>query len=221
MNKAEFIKIDFDTWKRAPYFTYYIEKIKCKYTLTHQLDITRLRELAQQKRRKFFPTFLYAIMRAVNDNCEFRMSYDEEGNLGYWNYVVPAYTIFHKDDCTFSDLWSDYAANYSVFYHEVVEDMKKYKEVKGIKVKANQPPNFCSISSIPWLSFSGFAQDTYEASDLLFPLIRFGKYYTNREKQVLIPLAVFVNHAVADGYHTSKLINDIQRYVLEADNWLT
>ncbi|WP_321335078.1 CatA-like O-acetyltransferase [uncultured Bacteroides sp.] len=105
------------------------------------------------------------------------------------------------------------------FYNAVIHDIEQYKTVKEIKARPNQPANFCSVSSIPWLSFTGFAQDTYEVSDLLFPLIRFGKYFSEQDK-VLIPLAVFVNHAVADGYHTSKLINDIQDYASKADEWI-
>ena len=215
---AKFNQIDFETWERSEYVYYYINKIKCKYTLTAQLDITPIIILKEQKSLKFFPTFLYAIMRAVNENKEFRMAYNQDKQLGYWNFVVPAYTLFHEDDKTFSDVWSDYNEDFNTFYSNVVNDLNTYKDVKGIKAKPNQPKNFCSVSSIPWLSFSSFAQDTYEESDFLFPLIRFGKYY-KKDDRFFIPFAVFVNHAVADGYHTSKLINDVQKFIDKAQQW--
>lgn len=44
---------------------------------------------------------------------------------------------------------------------------------------------------------------------MLFPLIKFGKYFRTDGK-IQIPVSVFVSHAVADGYHTCKLINDMQ-----------
>lgn len=215
---AIFQPIDFEKWSRKPYFDYYINKIKCKYTLNANIDITELRTVVKDKKIKFFPTFLYVILRAVNLNQEFRMSYDKEGRLGFWNFVVPSYTIFHDDDKTFSDVWSEYNEDFEVFYETVLADMEKYKGVKGIKAKANCPENFCSVSSLPWLSFTGFAQDTYEPSDFLFPLIRFGKY-TENNNRILVPIAVFVNHAVADGYHTSKLINDIQKFSSTIEEW--
>ena len=93
----------------------------------------------------------------------------------YWNFVVPAYTLFHEDDKTFSDVWSDYNEDFNTFYSNVVNDLNTYKDVKGIKAKPNQPKNFCSVSSIPWLSFSSFAQDTYEESDLYYSYERDGK----------------------------------------------
>lgn len=217
--KAIFETIDLEKWERKPYFDYYNNIIKCKYTLNANIDITDLLKISKERHLKFFPTFLYSIMRAINQNKEFRMSYNEQNQLGYWNFLYPSYTIFHDDDKTFSDVWSEYHEKFASFYKTIVDDMAKYKDVKGIKARSNCPPNFCSISALPWLSFSSFAQDTYEASNFLFPLIRFGKYYKEQDK-ILIPLAVFVNHAIADGYHTSKLINDIQDFVTNVKDWI-
>lgn len=217
--KAKFNLINFDTWERSEYFNYYIHKIKCKYTLNAKININSLILFKEKHNLKFFPTFLYAIMKAINQNKEFRMAYDQNKRLGYWNYVIPSYTLFHEDDKTFSDVWSDYSDDFLTFYKNVTSDLNLYKDIKGIKAKPNQPPNFCSVSCIPWLSFTAFAQDTYEESDLLFPLVRFGKYI-QEDNQYCIPLAVFVNHAVADGYHTSKLINDIQDIVNHVESWI-
>ena len=214
-----FHKIDFETWERKEHFKYYINLIKTNYNLTAELNISQLMEKVKERKLKFFPTMLYCIIKAVNQNKEFRMDYDKEGNLGYWDYVVPSYTIFHNDDKTFSDIWSEYSEDFSVFYKNVTDDMEKYKDVKGIKSKEGKPDNFCPISAIPWLSFTGYSNDTYSESNMFFPVIAFGKYYEKNGK-VLLPFSVFVNHAVADGYHTCKLINDIQDIVKRADEWL-
>lgn len=207
---ATFHLIDKSTWERAVYFDYYYSQIKCKYNLNANIDITRLVGWQKANGYKFFPTMLYVIMRAVNRNREFRMSFNEKGELGYWDEVVPSYTVFHDENKTFSDIWSEYSEDFDVFYHTVVEDIKTYGSVTGvIKARPGQPANFCPVSCLPWLSFTSFAQDTYTDSPLLFPLIKFGKY-VERDGSIQLPFAVFVSHAVADGYHTCKLINDIQ-----------
>ena len=216
---AVFTPINKEKWGRKPYFDYYMERIKSKYTLTVQMDISPLIQAIQKQEYRFFPTFLFAIMKGINQNESFRMGYDAEGQLGHWQFLHPSYTIFHPDDQTFSDIWSEYSADFQTFYQNVTNDMEIYKGVKGISTKPGAPPNFCSVSSIPWLSFSGFAQDTYEASQLLTPLIRFGKYYQEGDK-TLIPFAIFVNHAVADGYHTAKLINEISDIVSDVKEWI-
>ena len=48
--------------------------------------------------------------------------------------------------------------------------------------------------------------------------ISFGKYHCHNDK-ITLPFSIFVNHAVADGYHTSKLLQDIQYFVNHLD-WL-
>lgn len=207
--------IDKTSWERSVHFDYYYSQIKCKYNLNANLDITNLVTKQKGKNIKFFPTMLYVIMRAVNQNKEFRMSFNEKGELGYWDEVVPCYTLFHDADKTFTDIWSEYNADFEIFYKTVSEDMQKYKDITGvIKARPGQPKNFCSVSCLPWLSFTSFAQDTYTESSFLFPLIKFGKYFEENGK-ILLPVSVFVSHAVADGYHTCKLINDIQEIAME------
>lgn len=60
--------------------------------------------------------------------------------------------------------------------------------------------------------------DTYTESSFLFPLIKFGRYFEQNDR-VLLPVSVFVSHAVADGYHTCKLINDIQEISQNPQGW--
>lgn len=206
-------------WKRKPYFDYYYYTIKTKYNINYHIDITELIHEIKKRNLKFYPTFLYVIMRIINQNEEFRISFDEKGVLGIWNYVNPSYTIFHKDDETFSDIWSEYKPSFREFYEEIINDMNTYKDVKKIKAKENRPPNFCPVSSLPWLSFDSFSHDTFSESLLLYPMIRFGKFYAKEDK-ILLPLSVFVNHAVADGYHTCRLINEIEDLGKRVGEWI-
>lgn len=216
--EAIFTKVSSD-WKRKPYFDYFYYTIKTKYNITHHVDITTFLSEIKRNGFKFYPSFLFVIMKAINQNEAFRMSFNEEGDLGVWNYVNPSYTIFHDDDKTFSDVWSYYKPNFREFYQEVTSDVEKYKNVKKIKAREGRPANFCPLSVLPWLSFESFSQDTYQESNLLFPIIRFGKYY-ERDGRHFIPVSVFVNHAVADGYHTSKLINDIEKLGNTINRWI-
>lgn len=205
-------------WNRKPYFDYYYNTIKTKYNVSYHIDITELLAEIRKRKLKFYPTFLYVIIHNINQNEEFRMSFDNDV-LGTWNYVIPSYTIFHVDDKTFSDIWSEYTPEFKDFYQQIIDDMQTYKDVKQIKARDNRPANFCPISAIPWLSFNSISQDTYSESSLLYPIIRFGKYYNSGDK-ILLPFSIFVNHAVADGYHVSKLINEIEEFCKNAKQWL-
>ena len=214
-----FHRVDMESWARKPYFDYYINIIKCRYNLTAHLDVTELVSLLSAEGLRFYPSMIYAVTRAVNENPEFRMGFDEEGCLGYWDELSPSYTIFHEDDHSFSDIWTQWNEDFSVFYLRAVEDMEKYRDVKGIKAKPDQPENTYPVSAAPWLSFTGYSIDTYDDSPMLRPIITFGKYHEDSGR-TLLPFSVYAHHAVADGYHTCKLINRVGELAAAAREWI-
>lgn len=219
MKTAEFHFVDMESFARREHYEYYRKLVRTNYNLTANIDITVFQQKVKEYGLRFYPAFLYAVVKGVNQNKEFRMQVDEDGRLGYWDFVHPSYTIFHKDDHTFSDIWTEFDANFSVFYQRALEDMEQYKEVKGIKTKPNRPENFCPISGVPWLHFSNYSCDTFSEPHMYFPVMSFGRYIKKEEKTE-IPLSIFVNHAVADGYHSCKLINDIQEIVQKTEEWM-
>ncbi|RGZ00887.1 chloramphenicol acetyltransferase [Clostridium sp. AM58-1XD] len=204
-----FHMIDMDTWERREHYHYYRNIIKTRYNLNAEIDITNLLKQVKEKELRFYPVFVYILIRAVNDTKELRMSLDSDGHLGYWDLCHPSYTIFHDDDKTFSDIWTEYSEDFSVFYKRAVSDMEMYKNVKGIKAKPDTPPNFCPISCVPWLTFTGYGSDTYAESNMFYPVILFGKYHES-DGRFLLPLGISVNHAVADGYHTCSFFQKVQ-----------
>ena len=207
-----FHKIDMDNWERREHYYYYRDFIKTRYNLCGEIDITGLLSQIREKRLHFYLVFLYVVIHTVNEIKELRMSLDQDGALGYWDICHPSYTIFHKDDLTFSDIWTEYSPDFQTFYERASQDMETFKDVKGIKAKPDTPPNFCPISCIPWISFTGFGSDTYAESNMLYPVILFGKYHENEKGQILLPLSIAVNHMVADGYHTCLFFQKIQEF---------
>lgn len=212
-DEIEFEPINMENWERREHFIYYTDILKTSYHMNVDVEITAFYNWTRKHQYRFFPSFLYVVMTAVNRNKEFRMAY-KDGVLGFYRECHPSYTIFHKDDCTFSDIWSEYDPDFEKFYSNCIQDMEKYKDVKGVKTKPGRPDNFCPVSCAPWVTFTGFGHDTSGPSKMYFPVINFGKFYEKDEKRY-IPLSVYVNHAAADGYHTSKLILDIQSIVEE------
>lgn len=216
---AEFHVFDPKTWERAEHFRYYMDFIKTRYNLNVNIDITGFLTALKEQKLKFFPSMLYVVMRTVNDTKEFRTCLNPEGQPGYWDYCIPSYTVFHPDDKTFSDIWSEYSPDFPSFYQQVVSDITTYGNNKGVKGRAGRPDNFTPVSSLPWLSFSGHGCDTFSDSRMILPIILFGKYFKQGER-ILLPLSISVNHAAADGYHSAKFLNDIQKLCDEYDTFL-
>ena len=201
--------LDFDTWPRKEHYLYYTQKLKVGCSMTVNLDVTRLVQSCRKRSLRFYPSFVYCTACTVNSMDSMRMFRDKDGRLCIWDHVLPNYTIFHKDDCTFSDVWTDFSPDFETFYSNMIEDMDKYKNTKGIKVKENQPANFFCISCEPWVSFTAFNTWTYDSEPQFFPVITYGKYFEENGR-LKMPFNIVIAHAVCDAYHISKLIEELQ-----------
>ena len=175
----KFHVIDRENWNREQYFEHYL-KLKCTFSMTVNVDITMLLEEVYQKGVKFYPVFIYLISKVVNNHKEFRTSFNDEGALGYWEEMIPSYTIFHKDDKSYSSIWTDYSSDFRTFYKNYEDDMRYYASVHGLFTKENTPPNVFPISSIPWTSFTGFNLNISNDADYLLPIITCGKYFNEK-----------------------------------------
>ncbi|ANC07756.1 MULTISPECIES: type A chloramphenicol O-acetyltransferase [Bacillus cereus group] len=214
----KFHVIDREDWNREQHFEHYL-KLKCTFSMTVNVDITMLLGEVYQKRIKFYPVFIYLISRVVNNHKKFRTCFNDEGVLGYWEEMIPSYTIFHKDDKSFSSIWTDYSSDFRTFYKKYEDDMRYYASVHGLFTKENIPPNVFPISSIPWTSFTGFNLNINNDENFLLPIITCGKYF-NEGNKVMLPVSLQVHHSVCDGYDASKFIEDLQQLSNTCNEWL-
>ena len=155
---------------------------------------------------------LYYLTTVVNRHPEFRTAINKDGELGVYSEMIPCYTIFHKDTETFSNLWTGCVSNYEDFCVAYENDMLKYGEQKGMIGKLNVPENNFTISMIPWTTFDGFNLNLQKGYDYLIPMFTIGRYYWENG-QVMLPLAVQVHHAVCDGFHVCRFVNELQELI--------
>ncbi|SDX34447.1 chloramphenicol O-acetyltransferase type A [Marininema mesophilum] len=214
-----FNRIDIDRWGRKPYFEHYMKESKCTYSITVNLNITTLLNMIRNKNVKLYPVFIYMVSRVINLYTEFRTSFNDKRQLGYWDEMSPSYTIFHKEDHTFSVTWTDYSNDFSLFYKRYLRDLEQFGNKKGLWSRGELPANTFSISFLPWVSFTGFNLNLYNDAEYLLPIITGGKYFSVGE-EVFLPVSLQVHHAVCDGYHVSIFVNDLQKLVDSCEEWL-
>ena len=97
-------------------------------------------------------------------------------------------------------VWDTLLPCYTVFH----------EENDGIDAKPDTPTNTFPISSLPWTTFTGFNLNIFADGSYLLPIFTYGKYF-QQDGRYLIPLSVQVHHAVCDGFHVSRFINEIQQ----------
>lgn len=78
--------------------------------------------------------------------------------------------------------------------------------------KPNPPENLFNVSMIPWTSFEGFNLNLQKGYEYLLPIFTIGRY-REQEGRFVLPLAVQVHHAVCDGFHLSRFVQELQQQI--------
>ena len=140
------------------------------------------------------------------------MALNNARELGFYDQVHPCYTIFHQDSETFSNLWTAFTPDYAAFHTAYEHDMTTYGHQQGLMSRSDTPENTFPVSMLPWASFDGFNLNLQKGYTYLLPIFTMGQFYEDSGK-ILLPLAVQVHHAVCDGFHLCRLINEIQTHL--------
>lgn len=177
--------------------------------MTAPVDVQNLLRFCHAHGYKFYAAAIYCVTKALGRIENFRMFKNADGELCVWDKIVPNFTFFHPDDCTFSDCWTDFSEDFPTFYNAITADMQTYKDVKGIKTKPNQPANFYCVSCTPWTAFTGCGSRVADGQPAYFPIVVMGRYEKCGGK-VNMPVNITIAHAVADGYHAGLFFRYLQ-----------
>ncbi|OAT85332.1 type A chloramphenicol O-acetyltransferase [Bacillus sp. MKU004] len=213
-----FNRIDQENWQRKEYFEYYLQQ-QTTFSMTNNISITRLLENLKEKKYKLYPAFIYMVTRVVNEHREFRTGFNEEGELGYWPEICPAYTIFDGRSHTFSCIWTPVTDDFATFHAHYLKDVEIYNGTGRLFPKKPMPVNHIPISMVPWSSFTAFNLNIGTGRDYLLPIITAGKY-SYADGEVLLPVSMQIHHAVCDGYHAGVFMNELQDLADNSGDWL-
>ena len=200
-----FRKIDIENWDRREFYEHFIKEVVCTYSLTVNLDITRL------KGERLYPAMIWLLTGTVNEMPEFRTCLTKEG-LGIYDSMHPMYTVFNAENRNFSGIWSYYSEDYGEFLKSYEADVGEYSKSTCYTPKAGTPENSFNISMLPWLEFTSCNINVYDEGKFLLPIFTMGKYF-DRDGKRFLPLSVQVHHAVCDGYHVGQFVEKLQNRI--------
>ena len=203
-------KIDMEHWPRREHYEYYTQRLKIEYNITARVRVDHFLDFCHRNGYRFYPALICAVTNVMNRLESFRMFRNGAGELCVWDHVVPNYTIFHEDDKTFSDCWSQSSDRFEEFYETITGDMERYGNKKGIKVHDGQPANFYCISCDPWTDFTGFASRRTDGDPQFFPIVTIGKYGEENGRTTM-SVSLMIAHAVCDGYHAGVFFTELQK----------
>lgn len=205
-------KIPLETWERRSQFEHYLNRVPCTYNMCVHMDVTHVLAAAKANGLRFFPVIAFALSHAVNHHREFCMTLTPDRKPAYFDVVHPCYTVFHSQAGCFSNVWTAYDPVFSNFYEQYLKDRRQYGGPAPTGDKPCPDGNIFYISCIPWVSFDSFQLQAISDPPCLAPIFTIGKYYGEKDR-VLMPLSVQVHHAACDGFHTARLINEVQEWL--------
>ncbi|MGI5893404.1 MAG: CatA-like O-acetyltransferase [Candidatus Merdivicinus sp.] len=215
----KWLPIDMDTYPRREHFEHYSKRVRCGYGMTVSIEVGNLIQRARQENVSFYAAEIYMLSHIVNRHPEFRCSLDGEGRLGYWESLCPSYTIFHPETETFSSIWTEYEEDFAAFYRNFQKDRSQYGSNLSFEAKPDTPPHILNVSSIPWANYTDFHLDLFDGGNYLLPIFTLGKY-TEQNGNWLLPVTAQVHHATCDGYHVSRLFQEMQDMADHCSEWL-
>ena len=206
-----FNKIDMESWDRVKTYRHFMSDVPCTYSMCVNLDISRFLPVLKSNTLKIFPAVLYGLSYIVNKHKEFRMDTNGNNELGYYDVTDPCYTVFHENTESFIDVWTSYDEDFTVLYSRYLADVKEYGNPNA-ESKPLQGNNIFYVSCIPWTSFTGFNLNLKNGYDYLQPIFTIGKYF-EADNKILLPLAIQLHHAVCDGFHAARFVNELQTWM--------
>lgn len=216
---ATLTRIDRASWHRAALYDHYQHGRRTYYAITVELPVTRFVGRLAEAGYKTYPAQIWALATVVNRHPEFRMALDEDGEPAVWDVLAPSFTVLNPARETFANVWCPYDPDFLSFHRAAAQLLAEHRDATEVFPQGFPPPaNVFDISSFPWTSFTGFTLAMEGGWDHLAPNFTLGRY-VERDGEALLPLAVQIHHAAADGLHTSRLLRDLEELLAEP-SWI-
>ncbi|MEW2371455.1 type A chloramphenicol O-acetyltransferase [Streptomyces sp. NPDC006656] len=213
------VSIDLATWPRRQHFEHYRRLVPCTYSMTVEVDATAFSAALGRSRRKSYIAQVWALSTVVNRHDEFRMCLTAAEEPAVWPVVHPAFTVFNPERETFACVWAPYDSDFGAFHDVAAPLLAEHRRASDFFPQGELPANVFDVSSLPWASFTGFNLNIGgNGWNHLAPIFTLGRY-VERDGRVLLPLAVQVHHAAADGFHSARLVNELQDLMTDL-TWL-
>lgn len=203
-----FTVINLEEWERTEVFEHYLAQ-QTSFSMTKEIEITPLYNYLKENEHSFYLGFIYLMTTIANQEINFRMSFNNQGQFGYWETLSPLYTIFDKETQQFSTIATDYSRDFDTFKRNYLADLAMFSNTGKLFPQKSLPENVINISMIPWTTFTGFNLNVNNGQNYLLPIVTGGKF-TFQDDKIFLPISLQVHHAVCDGFHAAKFLNQFE-----------
>lgn len=202
--------IDMSADPRSGQFAYFRSMQNPWAGITVPVDITDFLTALRAREKPFFLSFLYAVMRAANAVPELRRRLLPDGQVVEYDHCDPSYTLMKPDGtgvyvyCLLEDDLTDYERFVAAGKRRQREVLARGTFTEDGDVLAN-----FFVSCVPWLYYTQIQEPAAGADDSN-PRFAWGKY-REENGRMMLPVSLFLNHALADGWHVTQFYQNLER----------
>ena len=202
-------KVDMAHDPRSGQFAYFRAMADPWVGVTVPVDITAFYKALNG--RPFFLSFLYAVVRAANDVPELRRRL-KDGQVIQYDRCQPSYTAMRSNGVYVYCLVDSGTLPYEDFIREGKRKQQAALEKDELK-ETGDPLNHFFVSCLPWLPYTQIQHPSVSRDDSN-PRFSWGKF-TEENGRVTLPVSLFINHALADGWHVTRFYRNLDRELAE------
>jgi chloramphenicol O-acetyltransferase type A len=203
--------IDLDQWKRKEHFNFFYRMDYPQFNICMDIDVSNLLDYSKKNEISFYYSMIHAVTHVINDIEDFRYRI-RDGKVVLHDLIHPSFT---EMDASKNDLFRLITPDFNKDINEFIAHAKEcslhQKDYFGIERLAGRD-DLIYITCIPWISFTHISHTISFNKNDSVPRISWGKYF-HRNGRTMLPFSVQVHHALLDGFHVGKYVNQLQDYL--------
>ena len=211
--------IDTTTWARRDAFEFFRHFDKPYFNVCVRLDVSRLKAALTARDGGGLSLACYFIaLRLANSHQAFRLRL-EDGRVRVHDEVHGSTTVLREDGGSFFFADLEHTADFDAF---VAQSSAAIGAARTMHAAFEPRPDDVArvyFTSLPWLHFTSFSHARNWKREDSIPRFAFGRAQTECG-QLWLPMSVEVHHALMDGVHVGRYVQDFEAALREPEAWL-
>ncbi|MBA2406347.1 MAG: hypothetical protein H0V66_16335 [Bdellovibrionales bacterium] len=192
--------INFDSWPRKHHFEAFMGMDSPHLSIAFTVNVM---PLIKKKEINLFSTLLFLIHQTCQEIPEFHYRLLYDGSVVNYHQLDLSFNILAEDGL-FSNHRMTPAQDYDVFRKDVQLAIEMKNKEGKIEIDPNQKQNMILTSFLPWITFTGLREPTFNKFDSI-PRITWGNYSGNGD----LPISITAHHGFIDGSHIGQFYSSL------------
>jgi chloramphenicol O-acetyltransferase type A len=211
--------LDTGTWARRDAFEYFQGFDKPYFNVCVRLDVARLKAALTARGGAGLSLACYFIaLRLANEHEPFRLRL-ERGRVRVHAEVHGSTTVLRADGDSFFFADLDHTHSFDRFAAQAGAAIEAARTLRADFEPKPDDSARVYFTSLPWLHFTSFSHARNWRREDSIPRLAFGRAQADGA-HLWLPMSVEVHHALMDGVHVGRYVQDFEDWLAQPESWL-